>query len=408
VAGRVVAALVLVLAGAVLRLPVAAILGGVLLLVEVVHATWQRRGLRNVRYARRVPVPRLAWGEEVRLDIEVWNRKRLPLAWLRADDAIEDGLVVRDRPSIETEAFGPTLVNTWTLAPFERVVRHLHLSANRRGVFAIGPANLSVGDLFARPAAMAEIEGQLLVTAWPKVVAAPSVIRPERWGDLDRARRGLVEDPSRFAGIRPYSPGDPIRRIHARASARLGAPMTKTFEPSRERDVLLALDLQTEPGPTWELAVEDEVIEGLFVVAASVSRSLEAERAAFGLTAAGYSGLPNRFADVPVAHAAGQADRVLDLLARLSTTPSARFESLLGRIERRGASGTTVVAITARPPGPFVGPFRRLAHAGFGVAVLTAGPDALANAADARAAGFAARAALLDGPWRSATQVRFA
>jgi uncharacterized protein (DUF58 family) len=407
-AGRVAAAIVLVLLGALLRLPVAAILGGVLLLVEVVHATWQRRGLLHVRYARRLRVPRLAWGEETVLDIEVWNRKRLPLAWLRADDAIEDGLVVRDRPSIETEAFGPTLVNTWTLAPFERVIRHLHLSSSRRGVFAIGPANLSVGDLFARPAAMAEIEGQLIVTAWPKVVPAPSVIRPERWGDLDRARRGLVEDPSRFAGIRPYSPGDPIRRIHGRASARLGTPMTKKFEPSRERDVLIALDLQTEPGPTWELAIEDEVIEGLFVIAASVSRSLEAERAAFGLTAAGYSGLPNRFADVPVAHAAGQGDRVLDLLARLSTTPSARFESLLGRIERRGGSGTTIVVLTARPPRPFVGQLRRLAHAGFGVAVLAAGPDAVANAAEARAAGFAARAALLDGPWRSATRLRFA
>jgi uncharacterized protein (DUF58 family) len=394
--------------GALLHLPVAAILGVVLVLVEVVHSTWQRRGLRNVRYARRLPTLRVAWGEESPLDIEVWNRKWLPLAWLRADDAIEDGLVVRDRPSIETEAFGPTLVNTWTLAPFERVIRHLHVAATRRGVFAIGPANLSVGDLFARPAAMAELEGQTLVTAWPKVVPTASVIRPERWGDLDRARHGLIEDPSRFAGIRPYSPGDPIRRIHARASARLGAPMTKHFEPSRERDVLIALDLQTEPGPTWELSVEDELVESLFVIAASISRSLEAERAAFGLTAAGYSGLPNRFADVPVAHAPGQSDRVLDLLARLSATPSARFETLLARIERRSASGTTVVALTARPPGQFVVPLRRLAHAGFGVAILTAGPDAVANAADARAAGFPARAALLDGPWPTATQLRLA
>ena len=407
-AGRVVAAVVLILVGAGLHLPVAGILGVVLLTIELVHWTWVKRGLTRVRYTRRLPTARLEWGEEIPLDVEVWNRKRLPLAWLRADDAIEDGLLVRDRPSIETEAFGPTMVNTWTLAPFERVVRHLHLSANRRGVFAIGPVNLSVGDLFARPAAMAELEGQSIVTAWPRVVPTASVVRPERWGDLDRARRGLIEDPSRFAGIRPYSPGDPLRRIHPRASARLGVPMTKRFEPSRERDVLLALDLQTEPGPTWELSVEDEVIEGLFVVAASLSRSLESERAAFGLTAAGYSGLQNRFADVPVAHAAGQANRVLDLLARLSTTPSARFETLLGRIERRISTGTTVVAITARPPGPFVAPLRRLAHAGFGVAILTAGPDALVNAAEARAAGLTARAAVLDGPWRTATQLRLA
>jgi hypothetical protein len=182
--------------------------------------------------------------------------------------------------------------------------------------------------------------------------------------------------------------------------------MTKHFEPSRERDVLIALDLQTEPGPTWELSVQDDLVESLFVIVASMSRSLERERAAFGLTAAGYSGLPNRFADVPVTHAPGQSDRVLDLLARLSATPSARFETLLARIERRSASGTTVVAVTARAPGPFAVPLRRLAHAGFGIAVLAAGPDAVANAAAARAAGFPARAALLDAPWRTATQLR--
>lgn len=407
-AARVAGAIGLVLLGAALRVPVAAILGIVLLLIDAVHWVWSQRGLDGIRYARRLAAPRLEWGAEMRLDVEVWNRKRLPLAWLRADDAIEDGLIVRDRPTVETDEYGPTLVNTWTLAPFERVVRHLHLSADRRGVFAIGPVNVSVGDLFARPAAMAEIEGVTFVTAWPRTVATGTVVRPERWGDLDRARRGLIEDPSRFAGIRPYSPGDPLRRVHPRASARLGQPMTKQFEPSRERDLLIALDLQTEAGPTWELAVEDEVVESLFVIAASMSRALVADRAAFGLTAAGYTGMPDRFADVAVARAPDQAERVLDLLARLSTTPSARYETLLARVQRRTSTGTTVLALTARPPGPFVRQLRRLTHAGFGVAFLAAGPDAVVNAADARAAGFAARAAVLDGPWRTATHLTLA
>ena len=62
-------------------------------------------------------------------------------------------------------------------------------------------------------------------------------------------KSGLAEDPSRFAGIREYTPGDPIKRIHPRASARLGRPSTKRFEPSRDREVLIALDIQTTAGP---------------------------------------------------------------------------------------------------------------------------------------------------------------
>src|SRR5207253_9446512 len=113
-------------------------------------------------------------------------------------------------------------------------------------------------------------------------------------------------------------------------------------------------------------------------------------------------------ADVAVTAAAGQAERVLDLLARLSNTPSARFETLLARIERRASSATTVLVLTARAPGPFVQPLRRLRRAGFGIAILTTGPDALVNAAAARAAGFMARAAMLDGPWPTASELRLA
>ena len=45
------------------------------------------------------------------------------------------------------------LRNAWTLAPFERVSRHFHLTAERRGVYEIGPVGLAVGDLFGREAA---------------------------------------------------------------------------------------------------------------------------------------------------------------------------------------------------------------------------------------------------------------
>ncbi|HEX7949236.1 MAG TPA: DUF58 domain-containing protein [Candidatus Limnocylindrales bacterium] len=399
------ASLGLLLAGAILGVPVAGVLGVVGLTLEVVHWIWATRGLQGVRYARRLAAPRVAWGEEVALEVDVWNRKRLPLAWLRADDAASPGLLVRDRPTVETEDYGPTLRNTWTLAPYERVVRHLHVTADRRGVFTLGPVDIAVGDLFARPAATTQLDPIDTLLVWPRTVPAPPMIRPERWGDLDRARRGLVEDPSRFAGIRPYSPGDPIRRVHPRISERLGRPMTKRFEPSRERDVLIALDLQTETGRSWELSVDDDAVEELFVVAGSVARSLAAQHASFGLTAAGYSGLPRRFADVGVAQSAGQVERVLDLLARLSPTPSAPFETLLARIERRVSNGTTVLVISARGSGAFVRPLRRLARAGFGISILAVGPDAAANAAAARGAGFTARAAILDGPWPTATRL---
>ena len=395
-------AVLLILAGLWLAAPIAVVLGIVSLVLEIARAVWARHALANVRYRRTLARDRTAWGEQIPLQIEVWNRSPLPLAWLRADDEVSLGVVIRERSIDVGERGGFTLRNAWTLAPFERVIRHFHAGADRRGVFELGPVDLSVGDLFARDAgseAHPEVD-RFLVR--PRAVPASSLRRRDQVGGVARATAGLAEDPSRFAGVREYAPGDPLRRIHARTSARLGRPMTKRFEPSREREVLIALDVQTSSGPSWEIAYDEDAVESLIVIAASLARSLAEERAAFGLVAAGYTGAESRFAHLPVSAAPGQVGRVFDLLARLSSHPSASFERLLSMVVRTARPGTTVVIVTVRDPIPFAAHLRRLERAGCEVLVVACGRSAAADVARARSAGFAARVAQLDGPWRTA------
>ena len=196
------------------------------------------------------------------------------------------------------------------------------MTGERRGVYELGPVDLSVGDLFARQAAIEERDDRARFIVRPRTVGTTGIERPDQWGGLERAKAGLTEDPSRFAGVRPYAPGDPLRRVHPRASARLGTPVTKRFEPSRDREVLIVLDVQIEHGPAWEIALR----------AATRSRRCSrgrARRPSARDRDAPRSGSPRRaspaprarFAHVPISSAGGQAERVLDLLARLSIAP---------------------------------------------------------------------------------------
>ena len=397
-----VTAVLLILGGSFLEVPIAIVLGTFLLLLEVVHWVWVRHGLDGVTYVRRLAADRTSWGHDIPMSVEVWNRKRLPLAWLRADDEASGHVVVRERTLAVHDEGTLAIRNAWTMAPFERVVRQMHVGADRRGVFSLGPVRLSVGDLFARRAATVDGTDVDRFIVRPRTVAATGFERPDRWGGANRARFGLTEDPSRFVGVRPYAVGDPWRRMHHRTSARLGRPMTKRFEPSRDREVLIALDIQTEHGPSWEIAFDPEEVESLIVVAASLARSLATERASFGIVAAGYTGAETRFAQLPMSAAPGQLERVLDLLARLSSHASAPFERLLDLVHRTARPGTTVLILTARDPLPFFRRLRGIEQAGCDVVVLACGPDGATDVARARAAGFVARKARLDGPWQTA------
>jgi hypothetical protein len=120
------------------------------------------------------------------------------------------------------------------------------------------------------------------------------------------------------------------------------------------------------------------------------------------MAAAGYSGAETRLAHIPISAAPGQAERVLDLLARLSSHASAPLERLLLFIQRTARPGTTVMVLTARDPSPFVAHLRRIERSGCRVVVLACGRRAGDDAARARAFGFAARVARLDGPWGTA------
>lgn len=403
---RALAGLALVILGSLLAVPIAIVLGAVTLTLEVVHAVWVRDGLRHVRYVRSLASHRIPFGDDIPMTVEVWNHQRLPLAWLRADDQATPGVVVRERELVGGAERGTEVLrNAWTLRPFERVVRRLHVTANRRGVFQLGPVELSMGDPFARRAAAEPRDAVDRFLVWPRTLPTTELEPPDRLGDMDRARAGLAEDPSRFAGVRPYAPGDPPRRLHARTSARLDRPMTKRYEPSREREVLIALDVQTIDGPAWDLQFDDEGVESLYVVAASIARSLARRRVAFGLLAAGYTGAETRFASVPVSSAPGQVERVLDMLARLSVHATAPFERLLVVASRTLRPGTTVLVLTARDPAAYTTHLRGLERQGADVVVVACGRNAERDAARARAAGLTARRATLDGTWRTAEQL---
>lgn len=83
------------------------------------------------------------------------------------------------------------------------------------------------------------LEGDALV--YPGRSSSYSV--PSSDGDGDEAAdRGRVSDSGDFAGIRPWRPGDAVRRVHWPTSARVGVPMLVTRVAEGCDEVVLHVD----------------------------------------------------------------------------------------------------------------------------------------------------------------------
>ena len=409
-AARVLAALVLILLGSLLGVPIAILLGTVALLLEVVHCAWARTGLTGVRYRRELGRPHVAFGDELPLAIEVWNRRRLPLAWLRADDDASPGVEVRERDLVTDETKPAVLRNAWTLRPYERVVRRFHVSARpaRRPHARAGravdrrPVRPACRDRGARGRSTRSSSGR-------GRSPPPSSRRSDRWGDLDRAHQGLVEDPSRFAGVRPYAPGDPVRRVHARTSARLDQPMLKRFEPSRDREVARRArrpDLRRAGlGPRPHRRRGRGRCTSSPRLARAPARPPADLRSASSRRATRARRRGSR--RCPSRRRPGRRSACSTSSRGCPSTPRCRStgSSSVAARSTRGP-GPTVLVLTARDPRPFAPRSARLERRGAHVVVVACGRQPRTGARpSARRLGFVARRAVMDGHWRTADRL---
>ena len=118
---------------------------------------------------------------------------------------------------------------------------------DRRGRFEVGPLRVTVTDPFGLVQRTRFVLGTEEVIVYPRVrdVMPP----PETGGlDLDREQprvRSRIEPSGEFHTLREYAPGDDLRHVHWRSTARRGQLMMRQNEARRRTPVLVMLDARS-------------------------------------------------------------------------------------------------------------------------------------------------------------------
>ncbi len=336
-----------------------------LLGIAIVPELWYRYGLRGLVVSREQPTSRASFGSVVTTTLQVENRKLLPLPMVETIDELPEQLTVLGlRLGLSTRPGSALLARGLRLWTYQRVRRRYYLRAVQRGAYILGPTVARVTDPFGI------LTREVTCDTSRALLVHPLVAPLERFGLSPRAlfgdhasRRRLLEDPLRVTGVREYMAGDDPRRIHWKATARLGALQSKTLDPATQRTLLIALDVRTFSQA--QLGYDPELAELGVAVAGSVAAWAIQRGYAVGLIANG------AFSDVtpqrdgrpatPTSASIGvpelprlrlepaarpeQLTQILDSLARVRLFGGAPMAALLTSEMRLAPTGATLVYV---------------------------------------------------------------
>ena len=213
---------------------------GILLLSRFFTRQWTER----ISVRRRCSGEVFEIGQRCEVTVEIKNEGSLSVPWLLIEDALSREVLSGTTPRIKVEGGRLNLVR---LAPGETTDLEYQVTFLTRGYFQLGPLLLETGDVFGLHRRFRVAGEPLFALVLPKVLPLQGYNLASRRpiGEI-RVTHRLFEDPTRLAGVRPYQHGDPLNRIHWRATARTGELHSRIYEPSRVAGATFLLDFHAD------------------------------------------------------------------------------------------------------------------------------------------------------------------
>ena len=193
-------------------------------------------------------------GQEAELSILLMNPYPFPFPQLEAEYTL---------PGFGE---GESYLATFTVLPLQRIRIREQMPLPYRGDYTVGLRSIKLYDVFGLYSMTVPFE-KLTHTARPHVLALPRMFRvgsiplPRLESPVNAAGAAdATEDPSAMADVRAYVPGDPVKRIHWKLSARSRQLLVKRYEPAAVSDAMIYLDASLCGLPPEEAWAADDVL----------------------------------------------------------------------------------------------------------------------------------------------------
>ncbi|WP_416147460.1 DUF58 domain-containing protein [Salipaludibacillus sp. HK11] len=247
--------------------------------------------LKNIRYRRYFSKPAVFAGDKVEMKEIIENDKILPVPWVRLASRMAPSLIFEKQKNlgVESEQF---LSSLFSLTPYQKIIRTHEVTCLRRGYFYFKEAQLTSGDLIGLVKKYRHVEAVSSLLVYPEIRPIKDLPIPSHQLQGDYfVRRWIAEDPFINAGVREYQPGDSLRSVNWKASAR--AQTMQVNKKDFTADYRLMIYVNFDQNEDIRLSISDEaLVEKAISYAASIAYYTTSKGIPTGFGCNGYLYVP--------------------------------------------------------------------------------------------------------------------
>ncbi len=309
----------------------------------------------SLRVSRSIESDRLLEGDSVWVELRILNQGR-DLNFLEIVDMIPEGSVV-----LEGRSQFPLSIRS-----DEEIVARYRIRPSGRGRHRLGPVEVRWTDPTFMYSSETVIEetGEIIVLPdiheLKKCSLRPTKVRMH----VGNIGSKILGAGSEFYCLRGYFPGDEMRRLNWKASARRGALVTNEYESERSGDVTIVLDARNGPG-----ASGNGIVDAGVGAVASLSSHFLKEKSRVGAIIMG-----DVTRTVKPAFGRRQFHRIVDALLEVRPGEAQSLRGIWLALERYFSRQSLVIIITPLSDRATVEFAQELVRRGQDVVVVSPSP----------------------------------
>lgn len=331
---------------------------------------YRKWGLSKVFYDRFFKQSAVFEGQEVQMVEKIYNRKLLPLPWLRIESKMDESLKFNSQANLSIK-YGQFHKSLFTLMPYTGITRTHKIQCIKRGYYALNSVALTCGELFGMDEVSKEMSIDASLMVYPKLVPIKEIPIPSHnWqGDIS-VRRWIIDDPFLTSGIREYTYGDSFNQINWKATAKTGQLQVNKRDYTAQPRIIIYLNMDISE-EMWDAVTDTDLIERGISYAASLASYYISQGIETGFGCNGYTiECKNEPVRIWPKNGNDQVMVILEAMAKLIIDRSITFYTFLQQDIDRGMSGYDIIIITPYISPRLQGQMDKLKAYGNGLAIV--------------------------------------